>query len=274
MTLDEKNETLQGRATSIRKCIIRMLSESASGHPGGSLSMVEILTVLYFEIMKHDPKDPEAEQRDLFHLSKGHGCPAWYATLIECGYIEAEHEKKLRRLGGLLQGHPDPKIPGVDCSSGSLGQGLSVAVGMALAERLDKKDTDIYCIMGDGEIQEGNIWEAAMAASQYKLGNLCAVVDCNGLQIDGKVKDIMNVYPVDKKFEAFGWHVIKCNGHDIVDLIEAFNKAKEIKDKPVVLVAETVKGKGISFMEHNLGFHGVTPNVEETEKALKELGEQ
>lgn len=267
----EKIEYLKGKATAIRRRIIKMLSIAKSGHPGGSLSMVEILTALYFDIMKNDPKNPDWSERDRFHLSKGHGCPCWYSALIEAGYIDEKHDSSLRKLGGLLQGHPDPKIPGVECSSGSLGQGLAVTVGMGLAAKMDSKATRVYSVMGDGEIQEGSIWEAVMAASHYKLDNLCAVVDCNGLQIDGKVEDVMNVYPVDKKFEAFGWNVITCDGHDIEQLLKAFEEAKTVSGKPTVIVAQTVKGKGVSFMEHNVGFHGVTPDEEETKKALDEL---
>lgn len=248
-----------------------MLSRAKSGHPGGSLSMADIMAVLYFDVMDHDPADPDNPQKDIFHLSKGHGCPCWYAALIESGYIERKHADHLRQLGGLLQGHPDPKIPGVHCSSGSLGQGLSVAVGMALASRLDGYANRIYCIMGDGELQEGSIWESVMSAAQFKLDNLCAVVDANCLQIDGRVKDIMNVEPIDKKFEAFGWHAMRCDGHDVEALCAAFEKAKMIKGMPTVIVADTVKGKGISFMEHNLGFHGVAPNDQETKQALEEL---
>lgn len=271
MTNDIKS--LEEKAISIRRRIIKMLSESKSGHPGGSLSSADIVTALYFSVMKRDPNDPEWEGRDKFHMSKGHACPVWYAALIECGYIEEHHAMSLRKLGGLLQGHPSINIPGIECSSGSLGQGLSVACGMALSAKMDKKDTHVFCLMGDGEIQEGNIWEAAMLASHYDLDNLCGIVDCNGLQIDGKVEDVMNVAPVTDKFAAFGWHVIQADGHDMASLLEAFDKAKSVKGKPTVIVASTVKGKGVSFMEHNAGFHGVTPNAEETVQALKELGE-
>ena len=267
----EKLAALKAKAAEIRRDIITMLSVSKSGHPGGSLSATDILTSLYFHVMRHDPsmQDP---LRDRFHLSKGHGCPVWYAALAECGYFDKSHLCKLRKLGGLLQGHPSIDIPGVECSSGSLGQGLSVAVGMALAGRLDGKQGRVYCVMGDGELQEGGIWEAAMSAAHYKLDNLCGIVDHNGLQIDGKVKDVMNVTPIDKKFEAFGWHAIVVDGHDIAQIVDACEKAKLIKGMPTVIVAHTVKGKGVSFMEHNVNFHGVTPNAEETAKALAELG--
>jgi len=267
----EKVAALKKKAAEIRRDIITMLSCSKSGHPGGSLSSVEILTSLYFSVMSHDPSMKD-ELRDRFHLSKGHGCPVWYAVLANCGYFDKSHFCQLRKLGGLLQGHPSTDIPGVECSSGSLGQGLSVATGMALAGKLDAKQGRVYCVMGDGELQEGGIWEAAMSAAHYKLDNLCGIVDHNGLQIDGKVKDVMNVSPIDKKFEAFGWHAIVVDGHDIGQLLEAFEKAKLVKGCPTVIVAHTVKGKGVSFMEHNVNFHGVTPNADETVKALAEIG--
>ena len=250
-----------------------MLSQAGSGHPGGSLSCVEIITSLYFEVMRHNPKDPSWSDRDRFHLSKGHACPAWYAALAEAGYFEERHLFTLRRLGSILQGHPDRRTPGVDVASGSLGQGLSVALGMSLALRLDKKESRVYCLMGDGEIQEGNIWEAAMASAHFKVDNLCGIVDYNRFQIDGRVERIMSIEPLVNKWESFGWHVIQVDGHNIEEVLEAFGEAKQMKGKPTVIIAHTVKGKGVSFMEHVVDFHGRAPTQEETKIALKELEE-
>jgi len=258
-------------ANKIRKLIIQMVSRAGSGHPGGSLSSVEIITCLFFEVMRHNPKDPHWPDRDRFHLSKGHTCPALYAALALCGYFPEKELWTLRKLGSILQGHPDRRTPGVDVASGSLGQGLSVAVGMALAARLDKKDYRVYCLMGDGEIQEGNIWEAAMSAAHFKLDNLCGIVDYNRFQIDGRVEEVMNLEPLVNKWEAFGWHVISCDGHNIEELLEAFDEAKSVKQKPTVIIAHTVKGKGVSFMEHVVDFHGRAPNEKETKIALEEL---
>jgi len=271
--MKNKIKTLENQANSIRKLIIKMLAEAGSGHPGGSLSSTEIITCLYFDVMRHNPKEPQWLDRDKFHLSKGHCCPAVYAALSLCGYFPQEELMKLRKLGSLLQGHPDRRTPGIEVASGSLGQGLSVSLGMALAARIDKKDSRIYCLMGDGEIQEGNIWEAAMAAAHYKVDNLCGIVDYNQFQIDGKTEEIMNLEPIVNKWEAFGWHVIQCNGHSIEELLSAFEQAKSVKQKPTVIIAHTVKGKGVSFMEGVVDFHGRAPSEEERKIALKELQE-
>lgn len=250
-----------------------MLAKAGSGHPGGSLSSTDIIACLYFEVMRHNPKEPKWQDRDRFHLSKGHCCPAVYAVLALCGYISKEELWTLRKLGSVLQGHPDKRTPGIEVASGSLGQGLSVALGMALAGRMDNRSYRVYCLMGDGELQEGNIWEAAMAAAHFKLDNLCAIVDYNHFQIDGKTEDIMNLEPLLNKWEAFGWHVIQCDGHNIEKLLNAFEKAKTVKLKPTVIIADTVKGKGVSFMEHVVDFHGRAPTEKEREIALKELEE-
>lgn len=262
---------IEARAKEIRKLIIQMLSLACSGHPGGSLSSTDIVTTLFSAVLKHNPKDPKWSDRDRFHMSKGHCCPLWYAILADSGYFPKDKLLSLRKLGSMLQGHPDPRTPGVDVASGSLGQGLSVSLGMSLAARLDKKDYRVYCLMGDGEIQEGNIWEAAMAASHYKCDNLCGIIDYNGFQIDGKTSDVMNLEPLADKWKAFGWHVISIDGHNIKEILEAFDQAKTIKLKPTVIIAKTVKGKGVSFMENVCSFHGCAPNKEETVKALKEL---
>ena len=269
--MEKKIKLLKSKANSIRKLIVKMLANAGSGHPGGSLSSTEVVTCLYFEVMKHNPKDPGWEGRDKFHLSKGHCCPTIYAALSLCGYFSSDELMNLRKLGAMLQGHPDRRVPGIEVASGSLGQGLSVALGMALASRLDKRDSRIYCLMGDGEIQEGNIWEAAMAAAHFKADNLCGVVDYNRFQIDGRTEEIMNLEPLVNKWEAFGWHVIQCDGHNIEELLEAFSEAKTVKSKPTVILAHTVKGKGISFMEHVVDFHGRAPTEDERKIALKEL---
>ncbi len=269
--MKKRLKELRKKANKIRKLIIEMISLAGSGHPGGSLSSVEIITCLFFEIMRHNPKNPTWPDRDRFHLSKGHTCPALYAALALCGYFSESELWNLRKLGSILQGHPDRCTPGVDVASGSLGQGLSVAIGMALAARLDKKDYRVYCLMGDGEIQEGNIWEAAMSAAHFKLDNLCGIVDYNRFQIDGRVEDIMNLEPLVDKWKAFGWHAIQCDGHSIEELLDAFSEASSVKEKPTVIIAHTVKGKGVSFMEHVVDFHGRAPNEKETKIALEEL---
>jgi transketolase len=262
---------LENKAKQIRRLIIQMLAKAGSGHPGGSLSSVDLLTVLFFKVMRHNPKDPEWSQRDRFHMSKGHCCPLWYALLAECGYFAKDKLLTLRQLGSCLQGHPDRRTPGVSVASGSLGQGLSVSMGMALAGKMDKKDYRVYCLIGDGEIQEGNIWEAAMAASHYQCDNLCAILDYNGFQIDGKIEDILGLEPVVDKWKAFGWHTIEIDGHDIKEIWSSYEEAKNIKLKPTIIIAHTIKGKGVSFMENAVCFHGCVPNKEETERALKEL---
>lgn len=265
-------ENLKDIAKNVRVNIIEMLAESKSGHPGGSLSVTDILTVLYFDEMNIKVEDPKWEDRDRLILSKGHAAPALYSTLAERGYFPKEELKSLRKFKSILQGHPDmKKTPGVDMSTGSLGQGLSAANGMALSGRLDKKDYRVYTIIGDGELQEGQIWEAAMSTAHYKLDNLTAIVDFNGLQIDGSNEEVMNVSPVDKKFESFGWNVIVIDGHDIEAIKEALDKAKEVKGRPTAIIAKTVKGKGVSFMENKADWHGTAPNEEQKIQALNEL---
>lgn len=260
-------------ANSIRQDIIKMLTESKSGHPGGSLSAVEILTALYFSEMELDVQNPRWEDRDRFVLSKGHGAPVLYATLAEKGYFDKAALMTLRKIDSMLQGHPNMNdTPGVDMSTGSLGQGISAACGMAIAGKLDKKDYRVYSLLGDGELEEGQVWEAAMAAAHYKLDNLTAFVDHNGLQIDGKITDVMNPEPVADKFRAFGWNVICINGHDFNEIFEAIDKAKAFKGKPTMIVAATIKGKGVSFMENVAGWHGTAPNKEQCAQALNELG--
>lgn len=260
-------------ARRIRKDIIIMLTEAGSGHPGGSLSAADILTVLYFKEMNINPENPDDPDRDRFVLSKGHAAPLLYSTLAERGYFNKEELMKLRKLGSILQGHPNMNyVPGVDMSTGSLGQGISTAVGMALAGKLDKKDYRVFALLGDGELEEGQVWESAMSAAHYKLDNLTAFVDYNGLQIDGKIEDVMSPAPIDKKFEAFGWHVINIDGHNYEEIISAVEEARNTKGKPTVIVAKTVKGKGVSFMENEASWHGSVPNKEQCEKALAELG--
>lgn len=265
-------ENLISVSKEVRKNIIEMLYESKSGHPGGSLSCADIITYLYYEKMNVDVNNPKDENRDRFVLSKGHAAPALYSVLAEKGYFNKEELKNLRKIGALLQGHPDAKkIPGVDVSTGSLGQGISNATGMAIGLKCQKKTSKVYAVLGDGELQEGLVWEAAMAAAHYKLDNLVAIVDFNGLQIDGKNEDVMGISPLDKKFESFGWNVICCDGHDYDQIDEAFKKADECKGKPSVIIAKTVKGKGVSFMENEAGWHGQAPNAEQTEKALEDI---
>jgi len=262
---------LENKARQIRRLIIQMLAKAGSGHPGGSLSSADLLTALYFKVLRHNPQDPKWPQRDRFHMSKGHCCPLWYAVLAESGYFPKEKLLTLRQLGSILQGHPDRRTPGVEVASGSLGQGLSVALGMSLSARLDKLDYRVYCLMGDGETQEGNIWEAAMACSHYKCDNLCAILDYNGFQIDGKTCEIMELEPLAAKWQAFGWKTIEINGHDMKEIIGAYAEAKKIKGKPAIIIARTTKGKGVSFMENVCDFHGRAPTEEEAKIALKEL---
>ena len=263
---------LKEKAKEIRKSIVSMITEAKSGHPGGSLSATDILTALYFSEMNIDPANPKMEGRDRFVLSKGHAAPAIYAILAEKGYFSKDELMTLRKFGSRLQGHPDmKKLPGIEISTGSLGQGLSVANGMALNAKMFNENYRTYVILGDGEVQEGQIWEAAMTAAHYKLNNLCAFLDNNNLQIDGNVSEIMGVEPLDKKWEAFGWNVIKIDGHDFEQILSALDKARECKDKPTMVIAKTIKGKGVSFMENVCGFHGVAPTLEELERALAEL---
>ena len=265
--------TLRDHSNNIRKNIIKMVAEAKSGHPGGSLSIADMLTVLYFDKMNVCAENPKMADRDRFVLSKGHAAPALYATLAEKGFFPEEELITLRKFGSKLQGHPDmKKVAGIDMSTGSLGQGLSAANGMALAGKLDNKDYTVYTILGDGEIQEGQIWEAAMTASHYKLDNLIAFVDLNGLQIDGDIKEVMSPCPIDKKFEAFGWNVIVINGHDYEEIINAIQKAKSTKGAPTCIVCNTVKGKGVSFMENEAAWHGTAPTKEQCEQAIKEIG--
>lgn len=264
---------LELMAKNIRMDIIRAVHAAGSGHPGGSLSAADIVTALYFREMNIDPANPKMGQRDKFILSKGHAGPVQYAALAEKGFFPKEDLLTLRKLGSKLQGHPDmKKVPGVEMSTGSLGQGFSVSVGMALANRLDESQGRIYVLLGDGELQEGIVWEAAMAAAHYGLDNLTAIVDWNGLQIDGKNDDVISVSPVDEKFKSFGWNVICIDGHNFDEIIGAFNKARNTSGKPTVIVAKTIKGKGVSFMEDNAGWHGKAPSDEEAKKAVEELG--
>ena len=259
-------------AKRLRRHIITMTGKAGSGHPGGSLSAVEIVTSLYFGLLRHKPSDPQWSDRDRFILSKGHAAPLLYATLAECGYFPVEELLTLRQLDSRLQGHTDRTVtPGVEMSAGALGQGLSFAIGIALAGRLNSQKYRVYVLLGDGECDEGQIWEGAMATAHFKVDNLTAIVDNNGQQIDGWNRDVMNLSPFNKKWQAFGWHVIEVDGHDFTQLIDAFNQAKLIKGQPTIIIAHTIKGKGVSFMENNLDFHGKAPNAEEVEIALKEL---
>lgn len=263
---------LEEIANKIRINTIKEVYNAKSGHPGGSLSIAEILAVLYFKEMKIDPKNPKDENRDRFVLSKGHCSPALYATLALKGFFSVEELKKFRNINSILQGHPDmKKIPGVDMSTGSLGQGLSAANGMAIAGKLDKKDYRVYAILGDGEIEEGQVWEAAMASARYKLDNLCIFIDNNNLQIDGAITDVMNSYPIDKKFESFGFNVINIDGHNFQEIEKALESAKNTKLKPTAIIAKTIKGKGVSFMENQVGWHGKAPSEEQYNQAIEEL---
>lgn len=257
----------------IRKDIVSMICKSKSGHPGGSLSAVEILTALYFDQMNIDPTNPKMEDRDRFVLSKGHAAPALYATLAQRGYFAKDELNNLRQLGSMLQGHPDmKKVPGVEMSTGSLGQGFSVACGMAMAAKLDNAPWNVYALLGDGEVQEGIIWEAAMSAAHYKLDNMIAFLDYNGLQIDGEVGSVMNINPIEDKFKTFGWNVITIDGHDFDQIFAALDMAKDTVDKPTMIIAKTIKGKGVSFMENQASWHGSAPSEEQLEQALSELG--
>ena len=264
---------LQKTANEVRKGIVTAVHSAKAGHPGGSLSAADLFTYLYFEEMNIDPKEPKKADRDRFVLSKGHTAPGLYATLANRGYFPVEDLKTLRHIGSYLQGHPDMKhIPGVDMSSGSLGQGISAAVGMALAGKMDNADYRVYTLLGDGEIQEGQVWEAFMFAGHRKLDNLVVIVDNNGLQIDGKIEDVCSPYPIDKKFEAFNFHVINVeDGNDFDQLAAAFKEAKETKGMPTAIIMKTVKGKGVSYMENNAGWHGKAPNDEEYAIAMADL---
>ena len=265
-------EAMEAMAKRLRRHIISMTGKAGSGHPGGSLSAVEIVTALYFRVLRHKPQDPCWSDRDRFILSKGHAAPLLYATLAECGYLPISELLTLRQIDSHLQGHTDCKLtPGVEMTAGALGQGLSFAIGTALAGRLNSQSYRVYALLGDGECDEGQVWEAAMAASHFKVDNLAAIVDNNGLQIDGWNRDIMNLDPFAKKWQAFGWYVIETNGHDLDQITKAFDQAKLVKGQPTVIIAHTIKGKGVSFMENNVDFHGKAPNANEVEIALKEL---
>ena len=268
-----EKQLLQEHAKNIRCNIIKMVADAKSGHPGGSLSAADILSVLYFNEMDITKENAGSIERDRFVLSKGHASPLLYATLAEKGIIEEEELKSFRRINSKLQGHPNMNyVKGVDMSTGSLGQGISCAVGMALANKIQEKSHRIYTLLGDGECEEGQVWEAAMSAAHYELDNLVAIVDFNGLQIDGDIKKVMNPTPIDKKFEAFNWYVIEINGHEIEEIKKALEEAKTVKGKPTMILAHTIKGKGVSFMENNAGWHGSAPNGEQRVQALKELG--
>ena len=266
---------LKKTAANVRLGIIEAVHSAKSGHPGGSLSVADALTYLYFAEMNIDPKNPKWDKRDRLVLSKGHTSPALYSVLANRGFFPVEDLKTFRQIDSYLQGHPDMKgVPGVDMTTGSLGLGISAACGMALAAKIKGEDYRTYAIVGDGESQEGQVWEASMFAAHYKLDNLCVYLDWNGLQIDGKITDVMNPTPHDKKFEAFGWHVITINGHDIDAILAALAEARTVKGKPTMIIANTAKGKGVSFMENNVGWHGKAPNTDEYALALKELGEE
>lgn len=261
-------------ARAVRSDIIRMTEEAGSGHPGGSLSITDVLVVLYFSVLRHKPDNPNWEDRDIVILSKGHACPAFYSVLARSGYFPVEELLTLRKLGSRLQGHPakDKALPGIEVSSGSLGQGLSVATGAAIGLKyIRKKPSRVFCILGDGELEEGQVWEAAATAGHYKLDNLCAIVDNNNLQIDGHLPEVKNIYPIDEKFKAFQWETITIDGHNYEQILSAFNKAKRIKGKPAVIIAKTIKGKDVSFMEDAVEWHGKAPSKELAEKALNEI---
>lgn len=272
MLTDQQIRELEETARHLRVEVLKMLHTSQSGHTGGSLSAIDVMTVLYYQRMRHNPSNPTWEDRDRFVLSKGHAAPALYACLAGCDYFPREDLKTLRRLGSHLQGHPDMnKTPGVDVCTGSLGQGISQAVGLAMAARLASRPSRVYTLLGDGEVQEGQVWEAAMSAAHYGLGNLCAIVDQNGLQIDGATEDVMNVGPLGPKFLAFNWHVLEVDGHDIQAISRAFDEAEAETERPTAIIARTVKGKGVSFFEHKANYHGVAPSDDELERALAAL---
>ena len=266
------DEDLAAVCKRLRRDIVTMIGKAGSGHPGGSLSAVEIVVTLYWKVLRHKPADPAWKDRDRFILSKGHAAPVLYAVLAECGYFSKSELDTLRKIDSHLQGHADrTSTPGVEMSSGSLGQGLSFAVGAALAGRLDSQSWRVYALLSDGECDEGQTWEAAMSAAMFKVDNLTAIVDNNGIQLSGFNRDIMNIDPLNKKFESFGWHVIEIDGHNLIQVLDALEKARKVKSRPTVIIAHTVKGKGVSFMENNVDFHGKAPNAEQLEKALKEL---
>ena len=268
----ESVDELETMAKKIRRHIVEMIGRAGSGHPGGSLSATDIVTCLYFNILRYDPVNPKWLDRDRFILSKGHAAPVLYSALAEAGYIPVESLSTLRKINSILQGHADSHhTPGVELTAGSLGQGLSFSIGVALAGRLSSKTYRVYTLLGDGECDEGQVWEAAMAAAHFKVDNLTAIVDNNGLQIDGWNKDVMSLDPFTDKWKAFGWHVIEIDGHRIPQILEAFKEAQSVKGKPSVIIAHTIKGKGVSFMENQAGFHGKAPNAEQVKIALEEL---
>ena len=269
---NQKILDLKKKATDIRLGAVEAVYCGKSGHPGGALSAADVLACLYFSELRIDPKNPTDPDRDRFVLSKGHSCPALYTAMALRGYFDVSELKNFRKLGSLTQGHPDMKtMKGIDMSAGSLGQGFSTACGMALAGKIDGKDYRTYAMVGDGESQEGQIWEAIMFAAHYKLDNLCLIIDNNGLQIDGFVRDVMNTMPYESKLEAFDWNVISIDGHDVAQILDAFDKARETKGKPTAIIAKTVKGKGVSFMENQAGWHGKAPNEEQYNQAKAEL---
>jgi transketolase len=266
-------EKLERKARELRKTILRMITLAGSGHPGGSLSSIDLLVALYYHHLRHNPKDPKWPDRDRFVLSKGHGCPALYAVLADCGYFGEEHLWTLRRVGSILQGHPDmTRTPGVEISTGSLGMGFSAAIGMALAGRLSGRPYRVYALLGDGECQEGAVWEGAMFAAHYGLDNLTAIVDRNGLQQTGRTEERIRLEPLAAKWEAFGWRVLEIDGHSFPQILTALEEAKGTRGRPTVIIAHTIKGKGVSFLEGVVGFHGKATTPEELERALAELG--
>jgi transketolase len=270
--MDELIELLKSKSKTVRKHVLEMTTEACSGHPGGSMSVQDILVTLYFYKMRHNPKDPNWPGRDRLVLSKGHASPALYSVLAEAGYFPVSELKRFRHIDSFLEGHPCRKtVPGVDVSTGSLGQGLSIAVGLALGGRLDKRDGRVYAILGDGESQEGQIWEAAMAAAHYRLDNLCAILDRNSLQIDGSTEEVMSIEPVAEKWSGFGWNVLEVNGHSIPEIMKALDDAQLLKGAPTMIIAHTTKGKGVSFMENVCEFHGKPLTKEQLMEALKEL---
>jgi len=271
--MTQKIKELKKKAINIRKDILIMLEEAKSGHTGGSLSEVEILLALYGYKLKYDPKKPEWDMRDRFILSKGHGCPGLYAVLADAGFFPKKELMTLRKLGSRLQGHPQLGLPGLEISSGSLGQGLSIANGIALGLRLDNKPCRVYCLIGDGEANEGQIWEAAMTAAHYNLDNLCVIMDRNRFQIDGLCCDVKDMLQMKMRWNAFGWHAIEIDGHDIEKVMNALDEAESVKKKPTIIIADTVKGKGVSFIEHNNKYHGTAPKKADLERALEELAE-
>jgi len=267
-------EYLKNQARILRIEILKMLTEAGSGHTGGSLSAADIVAALYFYKLRYKPEDPQWPERDRFVLSKGHAAPLLYAVLAISGYFDKSLLRTLRKLGSPLQGHPCSKmLPGVEVSTGSLGQGLSVANGIAMGLKLQGLNSRVYCLLGDGELQEGQVWEAAMTASHYKSDNLCAIVDLNGLQIDGPISSVKNIEPVDKKFQSFGWNTIEIDGHDMAQIVDALDRAEELKGAPTVILARTIKGKGVSIFEGKVKYHGIAPTPEELEIALKELSD-